>query len=134
MPEYVDPPISTFEALLANLPEWERILLEHITLHCDFYTLHHCLSTGQACIGVSDGSVRGDMGAFGWCISKSNGERLATGMGSAQGMAPSSYRAEGYGMLAILQFLVRLCEFCGSTPLGTDMFCDNRALVNRLAK
>ncbi len=134
MPSYPEPPTSTFEAFLEDLPNWERILLEHVSLHCDFYTLHHCLSTAQVCIGVSDGSVRGDRGAFGWCISKSDGQRLTTGMGPAQGMAPSSYRAEGYGMLAILRFLVRLCEFCGSPPLGTEMFCDNLALVNRVTK
>jgi hypothetical protein len=134
IPIYPEPTIGTFETFLTNLPKWESTLLEHVSLHCDFYTLHHCLSTGQACIGVSNGSVRGDMGAFGWCISKSNGQLLATGMGLAQGMAPSSYRAEGYGMLAMLRFLVRLCEFCGSNPLGTAMFCDNQALVNRVAK
>ncbi len=37
-------------------------------------------------------------------------------------------------MLAFLRFLVRLCEFCGSPPLGTEMFCDNLALVNRVTK
>ena len=134
IPVYKAVPSNTFEAFLESLPDWERILLEHVNFQVDFYTLHHCLSTGQACIGVSDGSVRGDMGAFGWCISHSDGTRLATGMGPAQGSAPSSYQAEGYGMLAILRFLVRLCEFCGSKPLGTAMFCDNQALVNRIIK
>ena len=134
MPVYRETPTNTFESFMSTIPEWEQILLEHISYHSDFYTLHHCLSTGQACIGVSDGSVRGDMGAFGWCISNVHGERLATGMGPAQGMAPSSYRAEGYGMLAILRFLVRLCEFSGSPPLCTAMFCDHLALVNKIVK
>jgi hypothetical protein len=86
-------------------------------------------TTGQACIGVSDGSVRSDRGAFGWCLSQSDGRSLVTGMGPAQGMAPSSYRAEGYGMLAILRFIVRLCEFCGGDPLTSTLYCDNLALV-----
>ena len=134
MPTYLEPAPSTFDDFLTNLPIWERTLLEHVSFHCDLYTLHHCLRTGQVCIGVSDGSVRGKMGAFGWCLSKSDGQRLATGMGPAQGLAPSSYRAEGYRMLALLRFLVRLCEFCSSDPLGTAMFCDNLALVNRITK
>jgi hypothetical protein len=37
-------------------------------------------------------------------------------------------------MLAILRFLIRLCEYCGSEPIGTAMFCDNLALVNRVLK
>jgi hypothetical protein len=37
-------------------------------------------------------------------------------------------------MLAILRFLVRLCEFCGSPPLGSSLYCDNLALVNRIDK
>jgi hypothetical protein len=134
MPSYPDPPAGTFEAFTENLPEWERILLEHTSLHCDLYTLHHCLSTGQACLGVSDGSVQGDMGAFGWCISQSDGQRLATGMGPAQGMAPSSYHVEGYGMLVILRFIVRLCELCGSNPLGSTLYCNKLVLVKCITK
>jgi hypothetical protein len=26
-------------------------------MHSDIYTLHHCLQTGQVCIGISNGSV-----------------------------------------------------------------------------
>jgi hypothetical protein len=33
-----------------------------------------------------------------------DGNHLATGMGLAQGMAPSSYQADGYGMLSINHF------------------------------
>jgi hypothetical protein len=74
------------------------------------------------------------MGAFGWCLSQADGRQLATGMGPAQSMAPSSYQAKGYGMLVILWFLVQICEFCGSAPLGSTMYCDNQALVNPIAK
>jgi hypothetical protein len=110
VPHY--PPIisSTFSEFLQALPPWEATLLKHITFHQDMYTLDHCLQTDQASIGVSDGSVLGEGGAFGWCLSQRDGPRLATGMGSAQGLKPSSYHAEGYGMLSILCFLIWLCE------------------------
>jgi hypothetical protein len=55
------------------MPPWESTLLQHLTFHSDLYTLHHSLQTGQTCIGVSDGSVHGSKGAFGWCLSHTNG-------------------------------------------------------------
>lgn len=70
----------TFPDFIQNMPSWEAILLEHAILHSGLYTLHHCLQTGQACIGVSDGLVQGKQGAFGWSLSQTNGPRLATGM------------------------------------------------------
>ena len=123
---------GTFEEFLDTLPTWESHLLQHTTLHQDLYTLHHSLQTGQACIGVSDGSVHGEKGAFGWCISHTNGNRLATGMGPAQGWKPSSYRAEGYGLLSILRFLVRLFEFCSSEPRCSKVYCDNLGLITKI--
>jgi hypothetical protein len=95
MPSYPDPPIGTFDAFLASLPEWEQILLKHISLHCNLYMLYHCLSTRQECIGVSNGLVRVDMGAFSWCMSQSDDRRLATGMVPAQGMAPRYWQFSG---------------------------------------
>jgi hypothetical protein len=54
-----------------------------------------------------------------------NGERVAWGMGPAYGMRPQSYRAEGYGLLSILRFLIRMAEFTEKTDpwsgiIGTD--------------
>ncbi len=53
-------------------------------------------------------------------------------MGPAQGMKPSSYGAEGYGMVSILRFLVRISEFCGSKPRWMNVYSDNLALINRI--
>jgi hypothetical protein len=75
-----------------------------------------------------------DQGAYGWCLSSTDGTRLATGMGPAQGMKPSSNRAEGYGMLSLLHFIICLFEFCGSAPCCSHLYSDNLALVNRIAQ
>ena len=61
---------------------------------------------------MSDGSVRHvTHGAFGWALSSGSGTRLAYGMGPASGRKPTSYRAEAYGLLSLLRFLIRLREF-----------------------
>jgi hypothetical protein len=55
-------------------------------------------------------------------------------MGPAQGMQPSSYRVEGYGMLSLLRFIFRLLSFCGSEPRCAAIHSDNSALITRIAK
>jgi hypothetical protein len=56
-------------------------------------------------------------GSFGWTLSTDQGIQAALGMGPARGPPrPSSYhRAEGYGLLSILRFLIRLSEYTGMT-------------------
>jgi hypothetical protein len=88
----------------------------------------------QSFISASDGSVRlQDHGAFGWCISLPCGRRLATCAGPVFGTKPSSYRAEGYGMLSLLRFLLRLFEYCDMPPptCGT-IVCDNISIVDKV--
>ncbi|KAI2494417.1 hypothetical protein MHU86_20100 [Fragilaria crotonensis] len=46
-------------------------------------------------------------------LSSLDKERLAFGMGPARGRRPHSYRAEAYGLLSFLQFLIRIREFSG---------------------
>jgi hypothetical protein len=125
---------GTFDAFIMTLPEWERALLSHIELHQDLYSIHHGLVTYKTSIGVSDGSAAKDRGAYGWCLSSNNGTRLATGMGPAQGMKPSSYRAEGYGMLSLLRFIICLFEYCGTAPRCSQVYSDNLALIQRIAR
>jgi hypothetical protein len=47
-------------------------------------------------------------------------------------MLPSSYHAEGYGMLSILRFLFHVCQFCGTEPRCSQIYSDNLALINRI--
>jgi hypothetical protein len=83
---------------------------------------------------VSDGSVLGSHGTFGWAISLPNGTRLATCAGHAFGHKPTSFRAEGYGMLSMLRFLFRLFAFCGEPiPPAIKLFTDNLGLLDRIS-
>jgi hypothetical protein len=103
-------PASTFEEFVSRLPPWEAELLQYFELPVDPFTVSDALSHGIK--AVSDGSVWTDnQGAYGWMISTDTGDRTAKGMGPARGAKVDSYRAEAYGMLAILRFLRRLAEF-----------------------
>ncbi|KAI2490363.1 hypothetical protein MHU86_24203 [Fragilaria crotonensis] len=103
-------PAATFSQFVSGLPIWEAELLQEVELSEDPFTVSEVLSHGIR--AVSDGSVWTDnQGAFGWMLSSDLGDRVARGMGPARGAKVDSYRAEAYGMLAILCFLRRLAEF-----------------------
>lgn len=103
-------PAATFDAYVSQLSPWEAELLQQVDLSEDPFTVSDVLSHGVC--AVSDGSVWTDNhGSYGWMISSDLGDRVARGMGPARGAKVDSYRAEAYGMLAILCFLRRLSEF-----------------------
>ncbi|KAI2496026.1 hypothetical protein MHU86_18499 [Fragilaria crotonensis] len=103
---------TTFDEFVNTLDPWEIDVLRMTTMHVDPNALCEALSHGLR--AASDGSVRfTTQGAFGWVLSTDQGLQAATGMGPARGPRPSSYRAEGYGLLSILRFLIRIAEFTG---------------------
>jgi hypothetical protein len=66
-------------------------------------------------LSASDGSVKFSTHAsFGWSLSLPNGQRLATCSGPVFGIKPTSYRADGYGMLSLLCFLLHLFQYCNT--------------------
>ena len=75
-------------------------------------------------------------GSYGWII-ELNRDTIIKGQGEAQGKRElmQSFRAEGYGMLAALRFLLRACEFNGTWPTENKkvtMHCDNMSLIQRI--
>jgi hypothetical protein len=81
--------------------------LQHVRLELDPRAI--CVALESSFRAVSDGSVRyHEEGAYGWALSSRSGERVAYGRGPASGRVPTSYRAEAYGMLSLLRFLVRI--------------------------
>jgi len=128
-------PPGTFNEYITGLDEWEKALLAQVEIHFDPFTIHQMLLESNFAI-TSDGSVRYETdGAFGWSMSLHNGTRLASAAGPVYGYRPSSYRAEGYGMLSGLRFLIRLFQFCGGeTNKQRYRHCafasDNEALVD----
>ena len=105
------PPILTFADYINTLQPWEQALLRHSEFVSTPFEL--CTDLQHSLRAVSDGSVRHEtQGAFGWSMRNARGETVATGMGPAHGGGKiTSYRAEAYGMLSILRFLIRMAEF-----------------------
>ena len=121
-----------FHTYLKNLDgEWEIELLAKVQLtHDAFTTFAKMRKSGFLAAG--DGSVRHEHhGAFGWIISTREGERLARANGPVRGYRPTSYRAEGYGILSILRFVKRLLLYCNEDPVWQwEMTSDNISLVD----
>jgi hypothetical protein len=131
-PQCSDP--GAFDDYLAALQPWESSLFQCLEMKA-YPTEVASLLTSNPFVSASDGSVKfATHGSFGWIISLPNGRRLATCSGPVYGAKPSSYRAEGYGMLSLLRFLVRLFEYCGVQVVSTDcsIVCDNSSLVNKV--
>ena len=73
-----------------------------------------------------------DIGSFGAVIAN-NKEILIHVSGQAYGKAPSSFRAEGYGMLAILRFLHHFTQFNNISIKGKlKIYSDNEGLIIRV--
>ena len=105
---------TTFEEFVDTLEPWESNVLRMTTLLAEPDAVCEVLSSGFR--AASDGSVRlMTQGSFGWVLSTEHGHRVATGMGPARGPRPALYRAEGYGLLNILRFLIRVAEFTGKS-------------------
>ena len=127
-----NPITPTFEDFVDTFQPWEIDLLRHTTMIVDPYTL--CETLTQGLRGGSDGSVRHFTdGSFGWMLSTPQGERMATGMGPARGPRPPSYRAEAYGMLSILRFLIRVAEYTSTVePWTGSIVTDSHSVLKTL--
>ena len=86
---------------------------------------------------ASDGSAPAGKGAFAWVISDVSSNRLVRCSGPAFGKSISSYRAESYGLVSILRFLVRMdmIHRADSYSLRSQpLYCDNQGLVEQVNK
>jgi hypothetical protein len=103
-------PSSTFSSYILALPKWEQELQCSIQLADDAFTLGTIL-TSSTTVAATDGSVVSSSGSFGWILATADGKKLAWNRGPVFGFRGSSYRAEGYGLLSILQFLFHIFQF-----------------------
>ena len=111
---------------IKTLKAWEYELLRHTRIIAntdDIVTT----ALEQGFRVVSDGSVKEahGNGSFGWVLSSTRGERIISGAGPAKGRALHSYRAEAYGLLSVMRFLIQYREYTRSTSewpgiLATD--------------
>ena len=122
-----------FGQFLASLDPWEKELLHHVQLRqYDIFSVMKQIAHGF--IAASDGSVRYKTdGSFGWIVSTPSGERLVRAYGQVRGAFLTSYRAEAYGMLSVLRFIVRVQEYCqilASPDWQWTATSDNLSLVD----
>ena len=114
-----------------TLQPWEQPLFRGIEL---LVTQQQLLQTmaEHPVILCSDGSQNRNKASFGWVLSTGDGQRLVRCAGPSFGMNQTSYRAEGYGILAISRFLWHIQDkFQVRTPPG-KVYCDNRSMIRRV--
>jgi hypothetical protein len=128
------PVVSSFSDFCASLPEWEADLLTGVTETLSSTPLFTILTRPGEILAVSDGSDdHRDHGTFGWVIGNES-EVFWTGSGLVRGSPMSSFRAEAYGRLSLLRFMLRYLEFWTMTShsecyLRTAL--DNMGVIKR---
>ena len=124
---------GSFQEFLKPLEPWEPSLLHTIELRHPPQEIVRYLAE-ETFLGVSDGAEKFKFAAFGWVISRSNGHRLVRCAGPpVYGADPSSFRAESYGFLSMLRFLLRLAEYCDTPQLyGCTLASNNSCLITRI--
>ena len=107
--------VESFFDLLPIMEAWEWQLLFDVELLCTEESLWEALTT-QVCTIASDGSAIDGKGSFGWVISGGAGDILAESKGPVHGATVTLFRAEGYGILSVLRFLLGMSKVHGGEP------------------
>jgi hypothetical protein len=125
-------PPSRWHDYLESLPSWERFLFQHIVIP-DKALLLECLRTSVHLCLASDGGAADSKGSFGSLLATHATILLECG-GLVQGANPKSFRAEGYGMLAIIRLVHHLRWFyvTRNTTLTFATYTDSESLILRL--
>lgn len=129
---------GTVTGMLTTMEQWEFLLLQHLeVLDCTEDTVWNTLCN-YPCYLATDGSAPPNRGSFAWIISDAHGNILAKCNGPVFGYKISSYRAEAYGILSLLRFLLRLRRIRQPNPeepnkiLPHVLLCDNEGVVKRI--
>ena len=81
----------------------------------------------------SDGSSTDDGMSYGFVISFFDGEYIAEGKGLAHGHPNNSYRAEAYGVAAMIRCLCHVLDQIDRSCLAPlQLYCDNKGVVDQL--
>ena len=121
-----------FQSLLANVNHMEHEETQSLAevLQSPAYASHLVIASDGGCISYIE------MGSFGWSL----GDFYSTNWnnkGSAPGSPNPSFRAEGYGMLSVLLFLLAFIEYHhlkNTKDSKVRIYCDNLALITTTKK
>jgi hypothetical protein len=106
---------------------WEKQLMQRTEVLVAESTLSQV--SNQRIIIASDSSVKDHRASYGWVIATTEGTRIAKCNGPAFGYKPTSFRAEGYGLLSVLRFLYHSQQKWGWNHQYT-ILCDNKAMID----
>jgi hypothetical protein len=122
----------TWTEYLKTLPGWEQTLLANVTF-VNRRQLFEALQNPQVLFLASDGGAAHRRGSFGALIATAD-TILAECGGRAQGADPCSFRAEGYGVLAILRLLLHIRYFyvLDCRQARFRLYCDSKSLLKRI--
>jgi hypothetical protein len=126
---------STFDEYVDQLDDWERNLLRTTGNIRDTAEITSQIILSDKTYMVSDGGMINGYGSYGWIIA--NDDEITKGRGEAEGAQHlmQSFRAEGYGMLAALRYLLHAFTYTTNWPTNNKtihIFCDNLALIQRI--
>jgi hypothetical protein len=131
-PASLVPLAASWDEYIALLAPWEQELLLHTQiLHSE--ELQRLLRSNHKVFLASDGGAQDPLGSYG-CLLASKSQILAENGGQASGANPRSFRAEGYGMLAILRLLYHLLQFHDIPNIRgpVKIVCDSESLITRV--
>ena len=129
--EQKQPKIRTWIEYINNLQTWDKELLSDIKIMSQ-HALQNMLQNNERIYLCSDGGAKEDIGSFGAVVA-SNQEIMIQVSGQAYGKTPRSFRAEGYGMLAILRFLFHFIQYHNiKTKSKLKIYSDNEGLIIRV--
>ena len=126
------PAPTTWDEYQTRLPQWEKLLLQHTTFLDSQQTIE-LLSTASHLHFASDGGAIPTKAAFG-CVLASDDTILVECGGQVEGQDPRSFRAESYGLLAILRIIhhIRIFFDTGNPALKFSSYTDSESLLLRL--
>ena len=127
---------NSFQEYLSMLDPWESYLFTGLKIPMGPDALAEYLQCNAVTI-VSDGSVKKRSAGFGWAMVDPKGDEvpLVEVCGPVFGSKPASYRAEAYGILSVLRFLIRIKEYYGLEKLQIhSQFCDNERWIKTIKR
>jgi hypothetical protein len=124
---------ASWIAYINRLPHWDHQLVSANVIP-DLGILLNVIETASTLYLCSDGGAKDKKGSYGAVLATED-TILAEVGGRAHGANPRSFRAEGYGMLAILRLLFHLSHYWTLQREGTLLLlCDNAGLLQRVEK
>jgi ribonuclease HI len=114
-------PPATSQIIIETKITWQQMLHNDVT-----HTSHQELT--PTLIGVSDGGhdPHSNTASYGWTIETTTKKDIAEGAGRVQVMPLSSFRAEAYGLLALMRFINQI-----PTKHDIKLYTDSKSVIQR---